>query len=45
VALPVIVGYVVLGGVLGAWIATLAINTVFIAFYSFAPFSLYRKLA
>jgi hypothetical protein len=44
-AIPVIVGYVVVGGVLGAWIATMAINTVFIAFYSFAPFSLYRKLA
>jgi MFS family permease len=45
VALPVIVGYWVIGGVIGAWIATVAINTVFIAFYSFAPFSLYRKLA
>jgi hypothetical protein len=44
-AIPVVVGYVVLGGVLGAWVATMAINTVFIAFYSFAPFSLYRKLA
>jgi hypothetical protein len=44
-AIPVLVGYVVLGGVLGAWLATLAINTVFIAFYAFAPFSLYRKLA
>jgi MFS family permease len=45
VAVPVIVGYWVIGGVLGAWIATMAINTVFIAFYSFAPFSLYRRLA
>jgi hypothetical protein len=45
VAIPVIIGYAVIGGVLGAWIATVAINTVFIAFYSFAPFSLYRKLA
>jgi hypothetical protein len=44
VAIPVIVGYWVIGGVLGAWLATLAINTVFIAFYSFAPFSLYRRL-
>lgn len=45
VAIPVIVGYWVIGGVVGAWIATMAINTVFIAFYSFAPFSLYRRLA
>jgi len=43
-AIPVAVGYLVLGGVMGAWIATMAINTVFIAFYSFAPFSLYRRL-
>jgi hypothetical protein len=45
VAIPVAVGYLVVGGVLGAWLATMAINTVFIAFYSFAPFSLYRRLA
>jgi hypothetical protein len=45
VAVPVIVGYWVIGGVFGAWLATMAINTVFIAFYSFAPFSLYGKLA
>jgi hypothetical protein len=45
VAIPVLVGYRVLGGVLGAWVATMAINTVFIAFYSFAPFILYRRLA
>jgi hypothetical protein len=44
VAIPLLVGYVVLGGVLGAWIATMAINTVFIAMYSFAPFVLYRRL-
>lgn len=44
VAIPLVVGYVVLGGVIGAWLATMAINTVFIAFYSFAPFVLYRRL-
>jgi hypothetical protein len=44
VAVPVVFGYVVLGGVLGAWIATMAINTTFIAMYSFAPFVLYRRL-
>ena len=44
-AIPVAVGYLVIGGVLGAWLATMAINTIFIAFYSFAPFSLYRRLA
>ena len=44
VALPVVLGYLVLGGVLGAWLATVAINTVFIAFYSYAPFALYRRL-
>jgi len=44
VAIPVAVGYEVLGGVLGAWLATLAIDTVAIAFYSFAPFVLYRRL-
>ena len=45
VAVPVVVGYYLLGGVLGAWLATMAINTVFIAFYAFAPFVLYRRLA
>jgi hypothetical protein len=44
VAVPVAVGYFLLGGVIGAWLATMAINTVFIAFYAFAPFVLYRKL-
>lgn len=44
VALPVLVGYLALENVLGAWLATLAIDTVFIAFYSFAPFVLYRRL-
>ena len=44
VAIPVAVGYLLVGGVVGAWLATMAINTVFIAFYSFAPFSLYRRL-
>jgi Membrane domain of glycerophosphoryl diester phosphodiesterase len=44
VAIPVAVGYFLLGGVIGAWLATMAINTVFIAFYAFAPFVLYRKL-
>jgi Membrane domain of glycerophosphoryl diester phosphodiesterase len=45
VALPVLAGYFVLEGVIGAWLATLAIDTVGIAFYSFAPFVLYRRLA
>ena len=44
VAIPVAVGYFLLGGVIGAWLAAMAINTVFIAFYAFAPFVLYRKL-
>jgi Membrane domain of glycerophosphoryl diester phosphodiesterase len=44
VAAPVLVGYFALENVLGAWLATLAIDTVFIAFYSFAPFVLYRRL-
>ena len=43
VALPVVAGYLVIEGVLGAWIATLAIDTVGIAFYSFAPLVLYRR--
>jgi hypothetical protein len=45
VAVPVLVGYLALENVLGAWLATLAIDTVAIAFYSFAPFVLYRRLA
>jgi hypothetical protein len=44
VVVPVLVGYVALENVVGAWLATLAIDTVFIAFYSFAPFVLYRRL-
>jgi hypothetical protein len=28
----------------GAWLATLAVDTVFIAFYAFAPFVRYRRL-
>ncbi len=43
VAVPVAVGYLVVEGVLGAWLATLAIDTVGIAFYSFAPLVLYRR--
>jgi hypothetical protein len=45
VAVPVLVGYLALENVIGAWLATLAIDTVAIAFYSFAPFVLYRRLA
>jgi Membrane domain of glycerophosphoryl diester phosphodiesterase len=45
VAIPVLLGYGVVGGVLGAWLAAMAINTVFIAFYSFAPFVLYRRFS
>jgi Membrane domain of glycerophosphoryl diester phosphodiesterase len=44
VAVPVLVGYFVLDGVLGAWLATMAVDTVFIAFYAFAPFVLYGRL-
>jgi Membrane domain of glycerophosphoryl diester phosphodiesterase len=43
VTLPVAVGYFVLGGVLGAWLATVAIDSVFIALYAFAPVVLYRR--
>jgi Membrane domain of glycerophosphoryl diester phosphodiesterase len=43
VAVPVTVGYFVIEGVLGAWIATLAIDTVVIAFFSFGPLVLYRR--
>ncbi|MDP9491509.1 MAG: glycerophosphoryl diester phosphodiesterase membrane domain-containing protein [Actinomycetota bacterium] len=45
IAVPVVLGYVVVEGVLGAWLATLAIDTVVIALYSFAPLVLYRRLA
>ena len=45
VAVPVLVGYLVLEGVLGAWLAALALNTVLIAFFSYAPFVLHRRLA
>jgi hypothetical protein len=45
VAVPVLVGYLAFENVLGAWLATLAIDTVAIAFYSFAPFVLYRRLS
>jgi hypothetical protein len=45
VAAPVLVGYFAFENLIGAWLATLAIDTVFIAFYSFAPFVLYRRLA
>lgn len=45
VAVPVLVGYLAFENVIGAWLATLAIDTVAIAFYSFAPFVLYRRLA
>jgi hypothetical protein len=41
----VLVGYFAFENVLGAWLATLAIDTVAIAFYSFAPFVLHRRLA
>ncbi len=45
IAFPVAVGYLLLENVIGAWLATLAVDTVFIAFYAFAPFVLYRRLA
>ena len=44
VVVPVLVGYFVIQNVLGAWLATLAIDTVFIAFYSYAPLVIYRRL-
>ena len=44
VAPPLLVGYYLVEGVIGAWLATMAVDTVFIAFYSFAPFVLYRRL-
>jgi Membrane domain of glycerophosphoryl diester phosphodiesterase len=45
VAVPVAVGYWLLGGVVGAWLATVAIDSVFIALYAFTPVVLYRRLA
>ncbi|HZB35939.1 MAG TPA: glycerophosphoryl diester phosphodiesterase membrane domain-containing protein [Gaiellaceae bacterium] len=44
VATPLLLGYFVLEGIIGAWLATLAIDTVSVAFFSFAPFVLYRRL-
>lgn len=43
VAVPVAIGYSLIGGVLGAWLATVAIDTVLIAFFSFGPLVLYRR--
>lgn len=45
VAVPLLLAYYVVGGVLGAWLAALAVDTVAVAFYAFAPFVLYRRLA
>ncbi len=45
VAIPTAIGYLWIGGVVGAWLATVAIDTVGIAFYSFAPLVLYRRFA
>lgn len=45
VAVPLLFAYFVLGGILGAWLAALAVDTVAVAFYAFAPFLLYRRLA
>jgi len=39
---PAGIGYA-LGNVLGAWLAALAIDTVLVAFYAFAPFVLHRR--
>jgi Membrane domain of glycerophosphoryl diester phosphodiesterase len=44
VAIPLAVGYLLLENVIGAWLATLAVDTVFIAFYAFAPVALYKRL-
>jgi hypothetical protein len=44
VALPLLVAYFLIGGVVGAWLAALAVDTVAVAFYAFAPFVLYRRL-
>jgi hypothetical protein len=43
--LPLLLAYFVIGGVVGAWLAALAVDTVAVAFYAFAPFVLYRRLA
>jgi hypothetical protein len=43
-ALPLLLAYFVIGGVIGAWLAALAVDTVAVAFYAFAPFVLYRRL-
>lgn len=46
ISIPVwIVAGFVLDNVLGAWLSTLVIDTVCIAFYSYAPFLIYRRLA
>jgi hypothetical protein len=45
VIVPVLVGYFALENFLGAWLATLALDTVLIAFFSFAPLVLYRRLS
>ncbi len=42
--IPVLIGYLVLENVLGAWLATLAIDVMMVSFYAFAPFVLYRRL-
>ena len=44
VALPLLLAYFVIGGVVGAWLAALAVDTVAVAFYAFAPFVLHRRL-
>jgi hypothetical protein len=44
VALPLLLAYFVIEGIVGAWLAALAVDTVAVAFYSFAPFVLYRRL-
>ena len=44
VAVPLLLAYYVIGGVIGAWLAALAVDTVAVAFYAFAPFVLYRRL-
>ena len=43
VSVPVALGYFVLENVLGAWLATLAIDVVTLAFFSFAHLVLYRR--
>jgi Membrane domain of glycerophosphoryl diester phosphodiesterase len=41
---PAMAGYAI-GGVVGAWISALALATVFVAFFAYAPFVLYRRLS